>query len=231
VNASDDEHERRAEHGDGADHQREDRLLPRERDTGVHRAVSGRSVAGCLVVLSSEALHELDGRKRLVQTFDELGLELFHVLFAIEERGDVVANREVQERHDNQRQQRDGDVQLQQNREHDHERRHRTDQGKSANQEVLNRVGIDVHPVDGVPRTGRGVVMKAELLQMAEQLIAKPVHHALAGVDLHCVLYTVTSWFASCSRTPAITSVTRSTMGLPSCTTCSQSANGCGIGC
>ena len=159
--AADDHDQRRAENRDGADDDREQRLLPRDGDARVHRRVAGRGVALQLVRLAREALDEPHRAERLVQPLEQLRLELLHALFAVDERRRVVAQAEIHERHDRQRQQRDRDVHAQQDAEHHGQRDDRRRQRKdAAHHEVLDRVRVDVDAVDGV-RRARGDVMVA----------------------------------------------------------------------
>ena len=185
VHAADDQHQRRADNRHRGDAEREQRLLPRERDPRVHGPIAGCRISRRLVGLAREALDEPDRRKRLVQPLDELRLELLHALLAVEQRGDVVADAEIQERHDGQREQRHRDVELQENREHHDERRDGCDERKAADQQVLDRVRIDVHTVDGVARVRLDVVMQPERLQMLKEAVAQAVDHPLTGIDLH----------------------------------------------
>ncbi len=138
-----------------------------------------------LVGLAREALDQPDRRKRLVQPLDELRLELLHALLAIEQRGDVVADAEIQERHDGQGEQRHRDVELHENREHHDQGHDRRDERKAADEQVLDRVRIDVHTVDRVSRIRLDVMMEPERLQMLKQAVAEAVNHPLAGIDLH----------------------------------------------
>jgi len=123
MDAADNQHGPGADDRDGADDDRENRLVPREADSGVHRPISGCGVPRCFVRLAREALHEAYRRERFVQPLDESRLELFHALLAVEQRGDVVTDRQVQERHDCEGQERDRDVELQENCEHHDQRR------------------------------------------------------------------------------------------------------------
>ena len=124
VHPADDENQRRAEDRDRADHDPEERLLPRDGDPRVHRLAAGFAVALQLERFACEALHEAHRRERLVQPLEQLRFELLHALFAVDERGGVVAQAQIEERDDAQRQQRDGRVHLGENREHDDERNH-----------------------------------------------------------------------------------------------------------
>src|SRR5216117_3914968 len=89
----------------------EERLLPGNRDARVHRRVAGARIAPELVRLAREALDESHGPERLVQTLEQLRLELLHPLLAVYERRRVVPEAEIHERHDGQRHQRNRDVQ------------------------------------------------------------------------------------------------------------------------
>ena len=184
--AADDHHQRGAENRDRADGDCERRLLPRDRNPRVHRLFAGLRIALELVRLAREAFHEPHGAECFVQPLDQLRLQLLHAFFAVHERGRVVPEAQIQERDDGQRPQRDGDVHVQQDAEHDRQRRDRRRQRKdAAHDEVLDRVGIDVDPVDGVRRARRDVMMKAERRQVLEQAGSQGVDHPLTGVDLH----------------------------------------------
>ena len=67
VHSADDEHERRAENRDGAHDHAKQRLLPGDRDAGVHRRLARARVAVGLVRLAREALDESHRRERLVE--------------------------------------------------------------------------------------------------------------------------------------------------------------------
>ena len=173
-----------AENRDGADGEREDRLLPGDGDPGVHRVVAGSRVALPFVRLAREALDQPDRRERLVEPRDQSGLELLDALFPVHQRRDVVADAQVEKRHDGERQQRDRRVHPQENREHDDQRRDRGDEREAADQQVLHRVGVDVDAVDRVPGAGVDVVTEAERLEVLEEPVADRVDHPLSGIDL-----------------------------------------------
>ena len=145
-----------------------------------------RRVALQLVRLAREALDQLHRAERLVEPAEQLGLELLHPLFAVDQRPRVVAQAQVHERHDGQRQQRDRHVQPQQDAEHHRQRGDRRGQREqAAHHEVLDRVRVDVDAVDRVRRARGDVMVQAERRQVREQLAAQVVDHPLAGVDLH----------------------------------------------
>ena len=186
VGPTDDDDERRSEYRDRADDDREQRRLPGDLDPRVHRRLAGGGVAAELVRLAREALDQADGAERLVQPFEELRLELLDPLFAADQRRSVVAQAEIQEGDDRQRQQRNRDVHPQQNGEHDRQRRHRGGQRKdAAHHQVLDRVGVDVDAVDAVGGARRDVVVQAQGGQMLEQAPPQVVDHPLPGIDLH----------------------------------------------
>jgi hypothetical protein len=107
-------------------------------------------------------------------------------LFPVHERLRVIAQAQIQERHDRQRQQRDREAPVGQDRKHDGERRDRVrEREDAAHHEVFDRIGVDVHAVDRVARARRDVVIQAERLEMVEELVAQVVDHPLAGVHLH----------------------------------------------
>ncbi len=186
VQAADDQHERRAENRNDRHDDGEHRLLPCKRNARVHRLVASGGVAQGLVRLACEALHKTDGAERLIQALDELGLELLHALFAIHHRRRVVAQAQEQERDDGQREQRDRDIHPEEHDEHHDERDDRRGEREhAADDEVLDRVRVDVHAVDRIARARRDVVVQAERLQVLEQSVTQVVHHALTRVHLH----------------------------------------------
>ena len=186
VHAADRQHERRAQNRDRADDDREQRLLPRDADARAHHVVARRYESIGLVRLPREALDQTHRREHFEQPLDQLRLELFDALGPAHERRHVIAEAQIQERDDGQREQRDGDVELHENREHDGEGDDRRGEREdAAHHQVLDRIGIDVDAVDGVARTRRDVVMKAERLQVLEQAAPQVVDHPLTGIHLH----------------------------------------------
>ena len=144
---------------------------------------------------------------------------------------DVVAQAEIQERHDRQRQQRDRDVEPQQDRRTSPPAS--TTDVTSGKPPLMTRfsiaVRVDVHAVDGVAGVRRDVVVQAERLQVLKQPVAQVVDHPLAGVDLHlrAVAPTRPDSPAAAARRRR-TSVTSSASGSPPRIACSHPANGCG---
>ena len=154
VHAADRQHERRAQNRDRADDDREQRLLPRDADARAHHVVARRDESIGLVGLPREALDQTHRREHFEQPLDQLRLELFDALGPAHERRHVIAEAQIQERDDGQREQRDGDVELHENREHDGEGDDRRGEREdAAHHQVLDRIGIDVDAVDGVART------------------------------------------------------------------------------
>ena len=184
--AADDHDDRGAENGNRAHDDREERLLPRNRNPRVHRRVAGRAVPTEFMDLAREALDEPHRAERLVQPLQQLGFELFDALFAIHQRRRVVPQAQVQERDDGQRQQADRHVLVEQEAEHhDQRRKRRREREDAAHHEVLDRVRVHVDAVDGVGGARRDVMMQAERGEVLEEPAAQVVHHPLARIDLH----------------------------------------------
>ncbi len=152
----------------------------------LHRPLAGLGIAAQLVLLAREALDQPDRAERLVQPLQQLRFQLLDALLAVRERRGVIAKAHEEERDDRQRQQRDGEIQPHEDREHHRQRRDRRRQREdAAHHQVFDRVRVDVDAVDGVGGAGGDVMMQPEPGQVLEQTRAQVVDHALPGVDLH----------------------------------------------
>ena len=119
MKAAHDEHERRTRQRNGADRDGEQRLLPRKTEARAHGLVPRSREPRQLVPLACEAFDSGDRGQNLEGPFDERGLQRLHSLGSIRHCGRVVAQKEIQERHDRQREQRKRVVEVCEHAEHD----------------------------------------------------------------------------------------------------------------
>ena len=185
VKSADDQHERRPGERNGAHHDGEQRLLPRETEARTHRLVSRSREPRQLVPFACVAFDSGDRGQNLEGAFDECGLERFHSLGPVRHGGRIVAQAEIQERHDRKREQRERSVEVCEHGEHDAEVEQCHRQRKhTADGQVIDAVGIGVQAVDRIGRSRLNVVPQRECLQVLQQPGAQVVDDALAHLDL-----------------------------------------------
>ena len=178
-------HHGRADAGRRGHRQREERLTDGDVDAGVDRAGRFRPEALHLVVLALERRDHRQHGYGVVHDGQAVGLHALDLQQPLLDMHRVVANRPVQQRHDGDREQGEGAVNLERNPDH-------ADQGQAGLRQRLNgqnqrsgcrRLEVDrVHQSCGADLIAIG---DRQALGMPEQLTAKVGDDALLQLRVH----------------------------------------------